>query len=240
MTCTHLEPGERRAQFLGQHFAGALAVINVKVSSLKSATTIPSTLNSLFGQSGHPWLLSPEQIATMPPSSDWVFSAGELVTVVNPVSTEAIVDVARDGVCEVSASLLQGTEVARTVVLVPNTYLRKKISVGNTVEIVARGKTLRRAVTTGLKNNNISTVKWDHIPVVGLRGSVTELDDDANVACVVFGCFEAVLQIHVKSIQSIASGSSTREQWVDYDFIRRANTHKFLHDSSPVTEIPSK
>ncbi|KAJ3732469.1 hypothetical protein DFJ43DRAFT_1039329 [Lentinula guzmanii] len=178
-----------------------------------SSAIFGTTFRSLFGQSGHPWLLSPEQIATMPPSSDWVFSAGELVTVVNPVSTEAIVDVARDG----------GTEVARTVVLVPNTYLRKKISVGNTVEIVARGKTLRRAVTTGLKNNNISTVKWDHIPVVGLRGSVTELDDDANVACVVFGCFEAVLQIHVKSIQSIASGSSTREQWVDYDFIRRAN-----------------
>ncbi|KAJ3816837.1 hypothetical protein F5880DRAFT_1618873 [Lentinula raphanica] len=106
----------------------------------------------------------------MPPSSDWVFFVGDAVILVNPHIGQ-------------SDSRIQ--------------FEHGFVPVGDTVEIIARGKVVQQAKS------------WQRLPAFGLVGSITELDTKAAVARVILGHFDAGLDIHVNSLRRLDSGSSS-------------------------------
>ncbi|KAJ3766117.1 hypothetical protein FB446DRAFT_708902 [Lentinula raphanica] len=332
LTCTHGVLSQR-CTFLKQYFFGSLAVVKIPWASLTLADILPANLDSLFRQSGHPVISWPFVRLRMPPSSDWVFFAGESVILVNPhigqsdarilsdqgfsPGSHAVVHSVEDRDCEVISSCVRDGEAVSETLRVSKIYIRKIFEVGDTVEIIARGKVVRQASS------------WERLPAYGLVGSVTELDSKAGVAQVTLGQFEAGVDIHVNSLRRLNSGSSSAwnvlpsssatpltemhrsslsfgesstptkiyagsktsflhpwinveimvigahrskgyhgwvkdikedrsmksglaihvqyatinasipKEWVDYDLIRRLQTYKFLHDSSPWYEIPS-
>lgn len=146
----------------------------------------------------------------MPPSSDWAFSPREKVLVVDPANpvvsmsstqevyfnfgvplgTEAVITSVKDDQCELTIQRLDGVRIIQEDRLVPQSFLRKKIDVGDVVSIVAPGALLRRFIRTGLQS-----VTDPDLPPVSARsevGLVVELQQNATVARVVIGKFEAV------------------------------------------------
>ncbi|KAJ3725366.1 hypothetical protein C8R42DRAFT_640242 [Lentinula raphanica] len=212
LTCTHGVLSQR-CTFLKQCFFGSLAVVKIPWASLTLADILPANLDSLFRQSGHPVISWPFVRLRMPSSSDWVFFSGESVILVNPhigqsdarilsdcgfsPGSHAIVHSVEDRDCEVISSFVQDGETVSETLRVSKIYIRKIFEVGDTVEIIARGKVVRQASS------------WEHLPAYGLVGSITELDSKAGVARVTLGRFEAAVDIHVNSLRRLNSGSSS-------------------------------
>ncbi|KAJ3964073.1 hypothetical protein EV361DRAFT_956313, partial [Lentinula raphanica] len=211
-TCTH---GilSHRCTFLKQVFIGSLVAVKIPWSSLSLSDVLPSNLDSLFRQSRHPVLSFTHVLLHMPPSSDWVFFVGDAVILVNPhigqsdsriqfehgfvPGSQAIIQSVQDRHCEVSYSHSQNGQFVSETLRVPKTYIRKLFQVGDTVEIIARGKVVQQAKS------------WQRLPAFGLVGSITELDTKAAVARVILGHFDAGLDIHVNSLRRLDSGSSS-------------------------------
>ena len=78
--------------YLEQYFEGPLALLNIHSAWLKPATSIPGEVDSLFRRSRHPFF-QPDVIFKMPPSTDWVFSPGEVVNIMNPTADSSFDDV---------------------------------------------------------------------------------------------------------------------------------------------------
>ncbi|KAJ3780534.1 hypothetical protein GGU10DRAFT_380512 [Lentinula aff. detonsa] len=211
--CTHVMDGERNFHWMGQRFEGALAIVKLRLVAVDPAFTIPDDTSFKFKRSDHP-LLSSHAIATIPPSADWVFNVGERVYVVNPgivssdqsfttlfgvlPGSEANIEHVSNGHCEISIDRGSSTQSLRETVRVTNAVLRKKISVGDTVEIAASGKTLRRQTNAGT---------WDSVSLLRQVGLVIELDFNGTFARIVLGQFEAELEVHVNSIRRLHTGS---------------------------------
>ncbi|KAJ3967362.1 hypothetical protein EV361DRAFT_1009151 [Lentinula raphanica] len=212
LTCTH---GilSHRCTFLKQVFIGSLAAVKIPWSCLTLSDVLPANLDSLFRQSGHPVLEFTHVRLQMPPSSDWIFFAGESVILVNPHSgqsdseilfeygftpgTQAVIHSVEDRHCEVQCSRSQNEQLVSETLRIPKPYICKLYQVGDMVEIVARGNVVQQ------------TKSWERLPAYGLVGSVTELDTTTGVARVVIGQYDADVDIHVNSLRRLLSGSSS-------------------------------
>ncbi|KAJ3725526.1 hypothetical protein DFJ43DRAFT_1157446 [Lentinula guzmanii] len=188
--------------FLKQHFDRLLALLSVHIRFLKPAIFVPAEVDSLFHRSGHPWLLNSTILSKIPPSSDWAFSPGETVLMVNPLGLPQFVG--RFGV-QPGTEGRDGERILEDERCIPQTCLRKKIAVGDTVEIVACRKTLQRVNTAGL--DIIRDEDWTPVPAHGLVGSVIGLHHNSSVAQVALGQLDATVEVRVNCLRRMRSGS---------------------------------
>ncbi|KAJ3780194.1 hypothetical protein GGU10DRAFT_337371 [Lentinula aff. detonsa] len=204
--------------FLKQHFDRSLALLSVHIRFLKPAIFVPAEVDSLFRRSGHPWLLNPTILSKMPPLSDWAFSPGETVLMVNPLGLpqfvgrfgvqpgmEGVIKTVDGNLCDVSIPRRDGERILEDDRCIPQTCLRKKIAVGDTVEIVACRKTLQRVNTAGL--DIIQDEDWTPVLAHGLVGSVIGLHHNSSVAEVALGQLDATVEVHVNCLRRMRSGS---------------------------------
>jgi hypothetical protein len=209
--CPHSED-DYRVTFLDQTFDGALVCHNIPMSFVEPATTIPAEVDRLFRRSGHSWLTYRNVVRFMPPSSDWAFSPEEKIVVFDPANltlststsnemffmfgvhpgTEGVITTVQGNRCEISMQRLDGVRVVQEERFVPQSFLRKKLDVGDNVKIVAPGATLRRVLPTGPQSVLMMDPDWTPVSARGEVGSVIELQQDACLARVVIGKFEAV------------------------------------------------
>jgi len=187
-TCTHQEINRKRITFLRQTTRGGLALTVQRISTLQLAETLPDDLVMSFSK-----LDSSEILKTwMPHPSSWSFECGEEIVAVPFDGGTVASEFARDVFCELDIEDLTQRQgkilemhpfycrvefVGQRERAVPYHFLRKKMRVGDTVQLLAGVRPIKEITRTPVENTVVNMIRSEVVPLCGKQGLVVAVSD---------------------------------------------------------------
>ncbi|KAE9393138.1 hypothetical protein BT96DRAFT_944159 [Gymnopus androsaceus JB14] len=187
-TCAHQEINRKRVTFQGQTTRGGLALTVQNISTLKLAETLPDDLVMSFSKVDSVDILK----TWMPPPSSWSFECGEEVAAVPFDGGTLALEFAQEVFCELSiedASQREGKLleilplycrvefVGQRERAVPYHFLRKKMRLGDTVQLLAGVRPIKEITRTPVESTVVNMIRSEVIPLCGKQGLVVAVSD---------------------------------------------------------------
>ncbi|KAE9387387.1 hypothetical protein BT96DRAFT_1005179 [Gymnopus androsaceus JB14] len=215
-TCTHQEINRKRLTFLGQTTRGGLALTIQKLGTMKLAETLPDDLVMSFAE-----LENTEIFKTwMPPPSSWSFESGEQVVVVpfdggtlaSEFAREVFSDLDIEDPSTREGKLLEMLPLYCRVEFVdqreravPYHFLRKRMQLGDTVQLLAGVRPIKEITRTPVENTVVNIIRSEVVALGGKQGLVVAFSD--RTVDVWIPEIAATLSLHPNTLRNLTLNS---------------------------------
>ncbi|KAE9385183.1 hypothetical protein BT96DRAFT_950019 [Gymnopus androsaceus JB14] len=154
-TCAHQEINRKRVTFQGQTTRGGLALTVQNISRLKLAETLPDDLVMSFSKVDSADILK----TWMPPPSSWSFECGEEVAAVPFDGGTLALEFAQEVFCELNIEDARLSLLAKESEPFLTIFFRKKMRVGDTVQLLAGVRPIKEITRTPVENTVVNMIR---------------------------------------------------------------------------------